>query len=222
MSWKPSPDRPISWSAISSFEYDADQWYEKYVVHALCTRNKFAPDGIMVLQGYCVITDSHNPRCPAVETSPQMEFGKMVGERYVADPKYLPKLPRFQIFEHEYRCSFKKIPLIGFADGWSPADLHLGELKTGVKKWDQKRADEHGQITMYNLMAYLIEGIKPEEIRNTLMWLPTQLVGDKVSFKPDTQPVFIETKRTMTQVLEFGTRIVKTIEAMQEYAETCS
>lgn len=214
MSWKPKKERPISWSAISAFAWNAEEWHEKYVVHGDCTRDK---DGLL---GFCVVTQSHNRFCPAVQTSPQMLFGSKIGNAYAADPaKFRPKLPIFKIYEHEYRCSFDKIPLVGYADGWTPEELHLGELKTGVKKWDQKRADEHGQITMYNLMAFLIDGVKPEAIRSTLMWLPTEMKGDVVSLKK-CDPVFIETRRTMKQVLEFGTYIKKTVAAMQEYAET--
>lgn len=216
MTWRPTKERPVSWSAKSSFDWDADEWHEKYVVHAKCTRDK---DGLL---GFCAVRGFNYRGCPAVQTSPQMLFGNMVGDRYATDPTYLPKLPRFEVFEHPYLCTYKKIPLIGFADGWNPSELHLGELKTGVKPWDQKRADQHGQITMYCLMAYLMEGIKPESIRITLMWLPTRLQGNKVSFVPRTDPVFIETKRTMTQVLEFGTNLVKTVESMKEFADVRS
>lgn len=214
MRYRITDDRPLSWSAISAFEYSPEGWYEKYVVHKDCTRDKEE------LLGWCAVTGSHNRSCPAVETSPQMEFGKKVGERYATDPKFLPKLPRFEIFEHPYKCKFNDISLIGFADGWTPDVLWLGELKTGVKPWDQKRADAHGQITMYNLMANIMEGIRPEKIRTTLMYLPTQLKGDKVSFVPKMKPQFFETRRTMADVLRFGQRINRVYADMQAYVET--
>lgn len=82
--------RPLSWSAISSFEYDPEQWYRRYVL------------GI---------------KDPS--TAP-MEFGKEIGEKLATDPSFLPGVPRRSHFEYELRCMFGKIPLIGFIDSYLP------------------------------------------------------------------------------------------------------
>ena len=183
--------RPLSWSAISSFEYDPEQWYRRYVL---------------------------KQEDPA---SKEMLFGKYYGEMFASDPNHVPHLKRGQIFEYELKAKLKNIPLIGFIDSYTP-HTELEEYKTGVKAWTQKRADEHGQIDMYLLMLYLMHGVKPEDVSCRVHWLPTKETGDfRIVFTDPHNPIVhtFETKRTLSQVLKFGVRITKTVEAMRAYAE---
>lgn len=207
--------RPLSWSAISSFEWDPEQWYQKYVIHQKCTRGD--ADNL----AFCTVSGvSEDFTCPAIETSIEMTFGKIVGERLAADPNYLPHIKRYPIFEHEMKCKLGKIPLVGYADGWAPSVFNLGEYKTGKKKWDQQRADEHGQITMYCLMLWLIEKIHPDNIISDLHWMPTQDNNDfSISFINEKDVQTFHTKRTMQQVLAFGSRITSTYSAMEAYCK---
>lgn len=188
----PDPKRPRSWSAISSFEYDKEQWYRKYVLGI-----KEAP-------------------------SKEMEFGKVMGERLASDPTFMTNVPRGTHYEYEdpggLCAKLGKIPLIGFIDSYTPHTIG-DEYKTGKKPWDQKRVDEHGQLTMYSLLLLLKHKVKPEDILWRLTWLATQDNGDfSISFIPGMKPQIFETRRTMTQVLEFASRIKKTEVAMLEYA----
>lgn len=184
------PKRPISWSAISSFEYDPERWYKKYVLK----REE-----------------------PA---SKEMLFGKTLGERLASDPSFLPQVKRYPVFEYELGTVLEKIPLIGFADGWDKESLTLGEYKTGKKAWDQKRADEHGQLTMYCLFLYLTEHIKPELVTCELHWLPTEDRPDfSIALIDDSKVHTFTTTRTTRDVLEFGVRITQTYAAMQRYCK---
>jgi len=197
MKYTITDERPLSWSAISSFEYDPKQWHDKYV---LGKKQK---------------------------ESAEMLFGKKVGERLASDPKYLPFVPRLKKFEHEFKVSFDGIPLIGFADSFCTlTSKKLYEYKTGVKAWDQKRVDMHGQIDMYLLMHFIKEKIRPEEVACKLVWLPTKREegGDfkvHISFIEPIEETFkiFKTKRTMSDILRFGERIKSTYKAMQEYVE---
>ena len=183
-------NRPLSWSALSSFQYSPEQWYSRYILGE------------------------------KQEDTPEMVFGKTVGERLASDPAYLPQVPRLSVFEHPMRCKFGKIPLVGYADTYEPKSK-LYEYKTGKKEWDQKRADEHGQIDMYLLMHYLIEKVRPEDVEVKLMWLPTQQNGDfSISFIDENDVKIFSTRRTLLQVLEFGQKISKTVKAMDEYIHT--
>lgn len=182
-------NRPLSWSAISSFEYDQEQWYKRYIL---------------------------NEKEPP---SREMLFGKTVGERLASDPSYLPEVPRLPVFEKELRVMFGVLPLVGFVDAWCPDSLHLKEYKTGKKAWDQKRADTHGQIDMYLLMLYITYRIRPEDVTCHLHWMPTQENGDfSISFVSPFRVESFKTKRTMTDILLFGARIKKTVEDMHSYA----
>lgn len=185
--------RPLSWSAISSFEYDKEQWYRKYAL------------GIK------------DP-----ETA-EMLFGKKVGERLASDPLFLPAVPRLSTFEFPFLCEYNKIPLIGFGDSFCEVTKRkLNEYKTGVKEWTQKRADEHGQFDMYLLQNYKMHKVAPEEVDCTLIWMPTKRIEDgdfkiRIVFDDSKRITSFRTRRTMVDILRFGARIDRTYREMEEY-----
>ena len=185
--------RPLSWSAISSFEYNPDQWYRRYVL------------------------------AEKDEPTPEMLFGKHVGERLAAEPDFLPQVPRYKEFEYELRETVNKIPMLGFIDSYSPHRFGkpaLYEYKTGRKPWDQERADQHGQITMYLLMLHRMHKLRPEDVVCHILWLPTQLEEEEVSFIDEKDVRTFETKRTMRDLLDFGIRVQKIIKEMEAYANS--
>lgn len=187
--------RPLSWSAISSFEYDPEQWYDRYI------------------------------RAIVEEPSEEMKFGKLIGERLASDAAFLPHVPRYKEFEYELRQALGKIPMIGFIDSYEPHRFTSGpavyEYKTGVKPWDQKRADEHGQISMYLLMLYLQHKLKPEDVKCHVLWMPTMKTGDfKIQFADENDVRIFETRRSMVDILAFGQRIKQTVRAMELFAKS--
>jgi len=188
-------NRPLSWSAISSFEYDPSQWYESYILGKR-------------------------------SSSREMEFGSMIGKKLETDPTFLPMIERHSKMEHPFNVVFNKIPLVGYADTFcDKTNKKLGEFKTGKKAWNQKRVDEHGQLTMYCLMHYITHKVKPEDVDITLVWMPTQDNGDfSISFvEPIEKNIKIfKTKRTMMQILAFGSRINKVIKEMEDYVNNLS
>ena len=184
--------RAVSWSMLSAWEYDPEDWYRRYVL------------GIK-------------------STSAAMEFGNYVDKRLQEDPKYLPHVPRYHIMQHKMEAKLGKINLVGVADGYDPMPPpDLADYKTGMKIWDQKRADEHGQFDFYLLLLWLTEQIRPEEVNIFVHWLPTRESGgfkiELVSEKEDGLLTF-PTSRNMQQILAFGGRIQKAHKAMQAYAK---
>lgn len=198
---KPTYDksRPLSWSAISAFEYDKEQWYNKYVLGR--------PD-------------------PVTE---EMLFGSKIGKQIEKDINFLPEIPRARQMEYKFEAVYEGIKLVGFADSFGFDELVLHEYKTGVKPWDQKRADDHGQITMYLFMLYLVDGIDPATVECNLHWMPTvrkqkyeKGTGDlkvSIDFLEPFKVHSFRTKRIKRDVMEFGMRINKTIKAMDEYCK---
>lgn len=83
-------DRPLSWSAISSFEYDPEQWARKYIDHI------------------------EEP------VSLAMAFGKEIGGHYEHDTLLRPELPREEVFEYKLETIFNGIPLVGYIDAYTP------------------------------------------------------------------------------------------------------
>lgn len=186
--------RPVSWSFISSFEWSPEQWYQTYVL------------GIR-------------------QSSRQMEFGSYVDKRLQDDPTFLPEVVRYANLQHKMLAKLGKVPLIGLTDAMQLD--HFGDwakvrdYKTGVKAWTQARADETGQLTMYCLLLWLTEKVRPEDVELYIDWLPTKEMGDyTIGFRDrKPKPVTFQTKRTMKQVLEFGERINRTLIAAEEYCK---
>ncbi len=186
--------RPLSWSAISSFEYNPEQWYRKYVL------NEKDPETKEMIFGKKLANELENGTCDIPELVKKTPYKK----------------------EHPFKVMFGKIPLIGFCDDFDTTTFKvLNEVKTGKKDWDQKRADLHGQFDMYLLMNYITNKIPPEEVVCTLHWLPTQENGDfNISFIEPIKVQSFTTKRTMAQILAFGSRINRIYKEMEDYAQS--
>lgn len=186
-------ERPLSWSAISSFEYDKEQWFRRYVLGE------------------------------KDEPTKEMLFGKKLAdsiENGTCDvPTLLENLQKKK--EHKFQVMFGPIALVGFADAFCEDTLRkLDEVKTGKKAWDQKRADSHRQFDMYLLMNYITSRIDPSEVECTLHWIPTQDNNDfSISFVEPIEVKRFKTKRTMTDILKFGERIQRVVREMEEYVE---
>lgn len=120
------------------------------------------------------------------------------------------------------KVNFSGVELVGLPDG---LDLEsspklLADYKTGKKEWTQARADEHGQLTMYLMLVYIMHKIPPEEFECRIHWLPTKENGDfSISLISETDFQTFYTKRTMLDLLAFGARIKRVYKEMKEYAE---
>ncbi len=188
--------RPLSWSAISSFEYSPEQWYDRYVL------NKKEPP------------------------SKEMVFGKEIGERLAFEPKFLPQVPRLPIFEHRLLTSWDGIPLVGYVDSLSRDYRDLLEYKTSKTHWTLPKVNRHCQLDMYALMIYQMYKIRPETMLMRLVSLETEEVMLSMKDKDGTMklvepvvPLIFTTKRTMTDILKFGARIKQTVKDMRKYAD---
>ncbi len=207
--------RPVSWSFKSSFDYDPEQWWEKYVLHGKCTKE------------FCTIANGVNLLCPVVKTIPEMLFGKDFADSIedgTCKVKSLMKVLQKKK-EYPFRCFLGKIELIGFGDAFCEETFKkLDEVKTGVKEWTQKRADEHRQIDMYLLQNWIMHKIRPEDVENTLHWVPTERSEDgrfrvTIKFKEPIKVHSFKTKRTMADILKFAADIENTLVKMEEYCK---
>lgn len=187
--------RPLSWSALSLFEWNKKMWYDKYV------------------SGEASIM------------TPELEFGSYIDKKIQFDESFLPKLIRYPILQHKMRIDWDGIPLVGYADTYRPKDgrrhLALRDYKTGkaAKPWTQQRADEHGQLTMYLFMIWLEDkSINIERSELYIDWLPTHIDQGKIALIEPVKIHSFKTHRSMRDLLAFGKRINNTWKEMQEYA----
>ncbi len=182
--------RPLSWSAISSFQYDKDQWYRKYILGERQSENA------------------------------AMTFGKLVGERLAKDPTYLPNVPRGDIYEYELRSSIKKIEMLGFIDSYSPDKKLLLEFKTGKAWDQEKAQNHgqlrmyalmlylKEKIKPEDLTIKLVS--METEARGDF----------SMTFVKNMKPLIFDVKLTTKDVLMFGAEIIKITKQMEEYANS--
>lgn len=183
--------RPLSWSAISSFAYDPEQWYKRYIL------NEKQPETIEMLFGKALATSIENGKPLAPVT--------IVGTCEHPFKVMFSGVPLIGFADSFCTKTFRK----------------LAEYKSGKKAWDQSRVDQHGQISMYLLMNFITNKVPPEEVECFLEWVPTEETGDfKIQFTttPPTVHQF-KTKRTMIDILNFGAYINSTVDAMQKYCD---
>jgi len=152
-----------------------------------------------------------------------MEYGSLIDRKIQDDPTFLPNVPRYPAMQHAMKTTFSGIKLVGIADGYDPVKKQLADFKTGKKKWDQARADETGQLSMYCLLLYLIDKIKPEDMELLIHWIPTKEVGDFSIDMVDPNVIYtFKTKRTMKDIRDFGARIKRVRNEMIAYAQSHS
>lgn len=190
MNKKFDPNRPVSWSCLSSWEWNKDSWYTSYVL---------------------------GERDPA---TPAMLFGNEVGESFCTKDSMVPGIVTYPKMEYELKGKLGKIKLIGYADSYHPKKKMLREYKTSqnAQRWTKKSVDAHGQLTMYALLLHLQDKVHPEELTIHLDHIPTVENGDFTVSLVD--PITIntfETKRTMKDILEFAVYIKYVHEQMCEY-----
>lgn len=180
-------NRPLSWSAISSFEYNPEQWYSKYIL-----------------------------KQPSVDNL-AMQFGKRFAESIEKREPLVP-VDIYSEIEYKLECSFNKIKMIGFIDTHEPHSA-FREYKTARTLWTQDKCNDHGQLKMYALMIFLIHKIRPEDLTIHLDCIQTKEDENfKIHFY-DSKVHSFEVKLTMKDILLFGSRIMKTVKAMQEYVD---
>lgn len=179
--------RPLSWSQISSFEYDKEQWFKRYILG-----EKQQETGAML-------------------------FGKQIGEKLASDPTFMPEVPRLPVYEYKLTANLGDIPLIGYIDAFDLDNKKLLEFKTG-KKWDKKKAQNHGQIDLYCTLLFAMHKIHPKDLDIKLVWMETEESGDfQTNFVKDMKPVIFPIKKDMIDVLNMLRRIKQVRKEMEEY-----
>lgn len=180
--------RPLSWSAMSSFEYSPEQWYCRYIL------NEEQPE------------------------SPEMLFGKLFAQS-CEERRPLATVTMLSKMEQPFKVIFSKILLVGFADTFDDVTFKtIGEYKTSKNPWTQAKVDAHGQLTMYALMNFITNRVRPEQVHFFLESVLTEQLGDySIRLKKPIIVSHFDTKRTMHDILAFGTRINTVVKDMEAY-----
>lgn len=181
----------VSWSSLSAFWYDKEQWYQVYY-KGKKTKSPALTFGKKVADSM----GTEKPLAPFTRLAEiEHEFDVMFGKIRVVGSM----------------DSFEPPVKVG-------ARCKAKEYKTGKVPWTQKRANEHGQLVCYALLLWLQMKIRPEDTEWSLEWCPTRETGDfKIDF---VHPIRIHTfkvKITMADILRFGSKIKSTHAEMTSY-----
>lgn len=184
--------RPASYSFFSSWEWNREDWYDKYIL------NK------------------------EQKQTPAMAFGNVVGDSIGTPNSLVPTLQPAGVKEYKFTGEVEGIHLVGFADHFCDKTLVLHENKTSdnPKKWTQKSVNEHKQIDMYLLLLFLSKKIKPEDVTCYLNWIPVERGGDMLYKLPE-PPTYVQyrTKRNGVDLLRYAQHIVDTVKEMELYVK---
>ena len=197
--------RPLSYSSLNSWEWDKAHGTDRWAKHYL---------------------EDINDDCP------ELRFGKAFAESIENGTCQVKELMGLlqKKKEHEFRCMFGDIELIGYGDAFCDTTFRiLDEVKTGAQEWTQKRADDHKQLDMYGLQNFIINKVRPEEVTFTLYWVPTERTeisnGDfggfdySIGFKYPIEVKQFKTKRTTKDIMNFGAYIKRTYSDMLAFSE---
>lgn len=182
--------RPLSYSQLSQWEYDKEKWYTSYI---------------------------EGKREPA---NAAMLYGNVVGDSIGTAGSLVPALIPPGIKEYEIHANLGDVFLFGKADHFCPEDSILHENKTSSTedRWDQKKVDQHGQLTMYALMLFLRDKIRPEDVTIYLNFIPV-LVDGAWEYSMPSPPTYTQfkTKRTTHDIMKYSQYVLQTVKDMDAY-----
>lgn len=185
--------RDASYSQFSSWDWSKEQWFDKYIL------------GI------------EEPPSPA------MTFGNTVGDTLGTPESMVPQLREVPgIKEYKMRVKMGNMFLVGYADHHCPDTLFLNENKTSqnANRWTQKSVDEHKQLDMYGLLLFLQDGVKPEDVRMRLNYIPVVQGGDfMLSLTDPVECYHFETRRTTADITRYSAYIQQTRKEQLEYVK---
>ena len=179
--------RPLSWSSISSFRYNPDEWYLKYI------EGKQGRD-----------------------TGPSV-FGKNVGERLATEPQFLPCVPRLKEYEHELCVKIGKIQCIGFLDNFDLDNRAFSEFKTGRKWTQDKanKHGQIDMYCCLIYLKYGIK--PEELDIKLIWLPTEEQQDFRTDFVKNMKPVIFPIKKTMRDILSFMAEIQIIHVQMQEF-----
>lgn len=185
--WK---ERSYSWSQHSSFLYDPEQWYKKYILEQ------------------------------EQSTNAQMLYGNEIGNKLSNNPSFLPEVLRYSVFEQKLEAKIENIKLIGFLDSFDPVTCNFYEYKTSSNKtkWTNKSVKIHGQLDFYFFLIWMNYKVPPEKIKCKLFYIPVEQGGDfNMKLSNDIIQSFNVNKK-MIDILKFVKEIKKVHRQMELYA----
>lgn len=203
--------RPYSWSQHSSWDWDAEDWFGRYVLGAKS------------------------------DSSAAMEFGNTVGDSLGTPEQMIdmPILPHKEFEIRAKLAGVELLGFLDFYDDEIPK-IQENKTSSNVAKWNQKSVDTHGQLDYYATLLYLphVAGckdgcalgcekgvkklhreIRPEDLDIELYYIPVQATQDfGMEITPGAVVQSFSTKRTTKDVFTMMKKIRSRRIEMEAYA----
>lgn len=181
--------RPLSWSAISSFEYDPAQWYSKYILHETPTDSAEMRWGRMVADSFQTKTPlAPVTLYPVVEQKLSVVFNDVPLVGWI--DTYDPKTHNFREFKTGKRPWTQKR-----ADEHGQLQMYALMLYVTHKVKPENYTIHLDWLPTKANGDFSIDFVKPIVVHS------------------------FQVKLKMSDILIFGNRINNTIKAMQEYVD---
>lgn len=194
-----TPNPYLSWSQLDLFEHSPEMYAQVYI------HGKKRPVNKAMLYGG--------------EFANHLESGEMTGS--ILTDLAISRVPKLDISEYKLEATVKiddktEIPVLCYIDSISNDLTRLYEYKTGKARWDQKRVDQHGQLTFYAMALREVTGKIPESIQ--LIWIQTD--NDELGKIVPTGEVYIfNSRQTMSDILKMKVRVKSAWRGIQQLVE---
>ena len=109
---------------------------------------------------------------PQTWNSPEMLFGRDIGQLLENNDPSLSHIPRGTHPEYRILTDILDVPVLCYLDSFTPETKTILEYKTSRVGWDQARVDNHGQLLMYASAVRSKLGDYDPNV--TLVWLETR------------------------------------------------
>jgi len=182
--------RPVSWSQISCFEYNHEQWFKRYILGEKQEENS------------------------------AMKFGKAIGEKLASDPSFMPEVPRLPLYEYELKAKVNKIPLIGYIDAFDLENNKMLEYKSGKLWTKEKAESHGQISMYALMLYLMYNIRPEELDIKLVWLETQETGSFETEFVKGVKPVIFPIKKTMFDILEMAMRIKKNSKEMEKYLFT--
>lgn len=182
----------ISWSQFDLFNKSPREYWKRYALNEDRSANKYFSKG--------------------------EEFAKTMEGQETEDnilKAIMHVVPKFCQLEHKVEVNLiNGEKMLSILDSCDLNENDFYEYKTGKEPWNQIRAEKHEQLMFYSLSLYIKSGRKT--VPNcTLIWVETEEVDKKLIYTGNIEEFPV--KYTVKQLERFENKVIKTIEAIEDF-----
>jgi len=190
--------KPLSWSAISCYDYNPEQFYTQYILGIKDPPTREMTLGNIIHSGF----EGKDWKKELIDNDFTSDYERTVAE-IMKFP--MPKMTQQEVWLGEKGKEYEELgcAFAARADGINEDENVIIEIKTGKNFWTQERADEHGQLTLYSFLKWKETGKIPD-----IILVSCNVNNGKVKVFP--------TKRTEQQIQEMCDHVKDVVKQLKQ------